>query len=486
MSPLTINFNQFIDLTINPHYGTINTTLLHTLLHLIIDQLKLSSCLVEFHGSGCELIENQILCNKNYQCGLKVKQYEIKQEIDEDDVNEESSNGNECGKLKKSDRNEILDEMPTMKKLFKIADVLEEDNGLHPIGYPLSPIRPISTEDFRMFEMKVNSIHDVVANVMPTDSAIINETDETNSVMKGLIDHVNATKRIDALEIGLRQLVNIMKKRQCENLQMNEMRKEIEEKIMKIENYEATRDTKEDVSDDDDGDKFAEALDILEKRLNKLTDVIDNIHCKCTESDYEDLLFQRFYDIIVTEFKAQQTALHDEIENVKNVNHDRYMELSSEVTECKKSIIESHEKLKNDLITSLKEIQDIFDTKLNKSDIIELKNFLRTTLKSFEEKIENVECNRALAAGITAKIFKDITCLSCGDKVIQIDDPMTTSTQMLTKILTKRTTDVDNQQLNLYQLDTRLCGGNHTITVPGERIFRSTGGEKMKEKKFEK
>lgn len=472
MSPLTINFNEFIDLTINPFYGTINTTLLHTLLHLIIDQLKLSSSLVEFHGNGSALIENQILCNKSYQCGLKVKHFEIKQEIDEG-----SSNGNE-----KKNRTEIEKGMPEKRKLFAITDIFEHnDESSTPIGYPLKPIQPISIEDFKSFETKVNSIHDIVANVMPSDSTIIRESELNGNSMKAMIDLVNATKRIDALEIGLRQMTNALKDSHCENLRIDEIQKKVEEKVLKIENYEPKRESKaKDLIDEQHIAATKEALGIVKHKLNYLEDAIDNIHCKCNDNDYEILLFERFYEKIVTNFEAKLTAIKDDMENMQNDSSDKYNQLTIDIMVFRKSISECLKKHETDLLDSLKEIQQIFHTKLNKSEVVELKMYIKETLKSFEEKIDNIDCNRAIAAGIKQKIFKGITCISCGDRVIQIDNPMATTTQMFGKVFTKRTSVVDNQHLNLSQLKTRICGGNHTITVPRERIFRSTA-EKQKE-----
>ncbi|CAG9808166.1 unnamed protein product [Chironomus riparius] len=474
MSPLTINFNEFIDLTINPYYGTINITMLHTLLHLIIDQLKLSSCLVEIHGNESATIENQILCNKSYQCGLKVKQYEIKQEIDEG-----SSNGNE---YEKGNRIEIEEGMPEKRKLFEVADIFEQNNqSSTPIGYPLKPIQPISIEDFESFETKVNSIHDIVASVMPSDSTIIKECEQNGNSMKAMIDLVNASKRIDALEIGLQQMANALKDSHCKNIQIDQVQKKIEEKVSKIENFEPKRDSKQkDLIDEEHIAATKEALGIVKHKLSYLEDAIDNIHCKCNDDDYEMLLFERFYEKAEINFEAKLSTLKEDIKSMQNTYNDKINQLTIDIMDDRISISESLKKHEAYLLNSLKEIQQIFNTKLNQSEVTELKMYIKEILKSFEEKIENIDCNRAIAAGIKEKIFKDITCISCGDRVIQIDDPMATTTQMFGRVFTKRTTIVDNQQLNLSELKTRICGGNHTITVPRERIFRSKEREIVK------
>jgi hypothetical protein len=197
MSSLVVNFNQFIDLSVNPSHGTINTTLLHTFLHLIVDQLRLSACLIEFHGNGSASIENQILCHDN-QCGLQVKQFEIKQEIDGNTIREEMKR---CA-------------VPEATQLFTITNACDLNR---PIGYPLHPIQSISIEQFQKTELRVDSIHDVLGNVMPTNEAIMKDYQgECNSV-KALVDVVNCSKRIDALEIGVRHIAELVRAVQCEN-----------------------------------------------------------------------------------------------------------------------------------------------------------------------------------------------------------------------------------------------------------------------------
>jgi hypothetical protein len=94
-------------------------------------------------------------------------------------------------------------------------------------------------------------------------------------------------------------------------------------------------------------------------------------------------------------------------------------------------------------------------------------------IRSLDEKIENIDCKKALAAGVAKKIFKDLNCVSCGENVIQADARNPTQS-MLTRSdeIHLRHTNINEIQL-LKSLPTRLCGGNHTITTPRERIFRS-------------
>lgn len=141
MSSLSVDFPRFIDLTINPTHGTINTHLLHSLLHILVDQLKLSSSLIEFHddGSAAASIENQIsLVEDNHRHRCRV---ETKQEIDGEG-----------------------------KDAIKVFAITNNQADRHPSGYPLNPIQSISIEHFQMHDSKVNGIHDLVTNAMPFGS----------------------------------------------------------------------------------------------------------------------------------------------------------------------------------------------------------------------------------------------------------------------------------------------------------------------------
>lgn len=191
MSSLSINFSQFIDLTINPSHGTINITLLHGLLHLVVDQMRLSSSLIEFNGIGNGAsIQNQISLDDNQKrCRLEVKQFEIKQEIDRD-----------------STRKEVNDatSLPGALKVFTITNVdCNASTDSPPTGYPLNPIQSISIEQFHKLETKVNSINDLIATTLPVNGSFIKEeaSGGAQNSMKTLVDVVNATKHFRLLYV---------------------------------------------------------------------------------------------------------------------------------------------------------------------------------------------------------------------------------------------------------------------------------------------
>lgn len=449
MSSLSVDFPRFIDLTINTTHGTINTHLLHSLLHIIVDQLKLSSSLIEFHddGSAAASIENQIsLVEDNHRHRCRV---ETKQEIDGEG-----------------------------KDAIKVFAITNNQADRHPSGYPLNPIQSISIEHFQMHDSKVNGIHDLVANAMPSDRSIIVEEQHGANSMKTLIDLVNATKRIDALEIVARHTAALLKEIQCDSTaKLIAMQNEIASKMAKfvLESEEAFETHRRSLSDKDD---IIESMQVemkaLHDELSNCKALIENYECKCYDESYEEGLFDRFQERVGAEFKDHLKAIRDEIEQVKGFWGDERTKLTDAMTALKASFCEQFKIHERELEKVSAEFQEKLNAKLGKIDLLSFKRLFNAELTKLDGKIENVDCKRAMAAGITKKIFKDINCVSCGDKVIQIDDVASP------QILIKSTPQQHQQQQQQVEsvagtkLSTRFCGGRHTIITPKERIFRTT------------
>lgn len=440
-------------------HGTINTNLLHALLHIIVDQLRLSSSLIEFHDEGSAAsIENQISLVENddnhhqHRCRVEVRQLETKQEIDGEG-----------------------------KDAIKVFAVTNNETN----RYPLNPIQSISIEHFQMLELKVNDgIHDLVTNSMPTDRSIIIEEqqhhhDDVTNSMKTLIDLVNATKRIDALEIVARQTAVLLKEIQCDSTaKLIEMQNEIVSKMAKFEAFilecrETFETHRRSLSDKDDIIESMQAeMRALHDKLSDCKELIENYECKCENESYEVGLYGRFHERIEADFKGSFKAIRDEMENVKGITSDEQMKVTDAMTALRASICEKFKKQELEIIEMSSDFQEKLHAKLGKIDLLSFKKLFNAELTKLDEKIENVDCKRAIAAGITKKIHKDINCVSCGDKVIQIDD--VASPQMLIK-----STPQQHQQQTQVEfiagakLSTRFCGGRHTIITPGERIFRT-------------
>lgn len=423
MSSFSVKFNQFIDLAVNPALGTVNTSLLHNLLYIIINQLQLSSNIIEFHGDRSSAIENLIV-NSHRQCEFEINEFLIKEEVDE-------TTGNIVKRQEQVYR-PLSEKTP---KLFTIEKI--ETQPVCPIGYPLNPIHVHSVGQFE--KIQTRSIHEVISNMT---SSVEKFTTPENS-LRTTFDFINTSKRLDALEIGIRQLADVLRNNQCE---------------LKEERDEAATLTEVEITS-------------LHQKIDSLSSKMRAFHCKCNDEDFKDSLLSDFEKKITLDFMDLKETVRSEIENLKSFCELSSENIKHETTQFEVLVRERLESYKNDLIDCMTELQAMMNAKLDKSSVPDLKKYLQDMIRNLEEKIDNIECRKALAAGVAKRIFKDLNCVSCGDDVIQADARNPTKSLLTNNEENPIQTDVI--QLQLLKLPTRLCGGNHTITTPSERVFRS-------------
>lgn len=421
MSSLSISFNQLVDLAINPTFGTVNTSLLHNLLHIIINQLQLSSDFIEFHGAGSATIEN-VIEKSELHCRFKINEFKMIEEVDE-------ATGNFVKRKKPVQRLEA-----ETSKLFTIEKV--ESDFEYPMGYPLNLIQLHSIEESQ--KIQTNIIHDVMDSVMPSNDKL---TKPENS-LKTMFDFINISKRLDALEIGILQMADIVKKSQCE-----------------VERFVTAQSTIN--------------LEILSLRhkIDCLCDELREHKCKCNDDDYEETLFRDFHGKITEEFKDLHAMVKSEVENLKSFNKILIDNVQHEMTEFKDSVCGRMESYKIDLINCMTEVQEMLDAKLDKLFVPDLKKYFQDMIHNLEEKIEKIDCPKPLAAGVVMKVFKDLNCVSCGENVIQVDAQNPTQSMMMKE--GENPLQGKRSERQLLKLPSRMCGGNHTITEPRERVFRS-------------
>lgn len=429
MSSLTLQFNQFVDFAVNPLHGTVNTVLLHNLLHVIVDQLRLSTNFVEFHGAGSAAIENAIVNSEQY-CGLKITEYEVKEEVDD-------ATGISIEK-----RISIPSETDKSVKVYAITNM--EANSKCPAGFPLSPMQVFSVDEFQ--NLRTSSIHDVIGQALPDDKFF--ETEQPESSLKAMFDFINLSKRLDALEIGIRQLADIIRKSQCD----------IDDKSGDIEVIRPELRV------------LREQIDILEDKIKNQKSLVAQ-QCKCNEQNFDDI-FATLRAKVNQELQDILATADSKLENLPSFHENNLENLHTEMKAFEQKVCDQLESYKNDFVKYMIEVQTIMDASLDKFSVPDPENNLKEKIQSLEEKIENLDFKKALAAGTTKKIFKDLNCVSCGENVIQADARHPT-------FATLNTADnpspvaVCIEELQLFKPQTRLCGGKHTVTTPNERIFKS-------------
>lgn len=256
MAPLVVNFNQLVDLAVNPLLGTINTSLLHNLLHVIINQMQLSTSFIEFHGIGSASIENIIVKNQT-ECELQVREFELIEKID-------GATGNVIEGRKEVER----PKSDGIVKLFTVHN--NEGSSQNPTGYPLNPIQVLSLEQFKRDQR--NSIHDAVAKVLPPDDKFT-MPENSGSALRAMFDFINISKRLDALEIGIRQLADIMKQFKCDaeriNQFQNDLKPEIEALNQKVESFYDEIQNLRSTVDENDDEENAKMIKEMEGRFSQ-------------------------------------------------------------------------------------------------------------------------------------------------------------------------------------------------------------------------
>lgn len=417
---LVVNFNQLVDLAVNPSIGTINTSPLHNLLHIIINQLQLSTASVEFHGAGSAAIESHIVNNRHYCGNVQINEFEAVSEVDE-------ATGNVITRRKEIESiksNEVA-------KLFTIKNV-ETDSPM-PMGFPVNPIQAISID-----QLKASSIHDALANMIPSNDKLI-EAENTEESLRAMFDYINASKRLDALEIGIRQLAEIVKGNQC--------------------NAETTQSKTQSEIDP--------MIKALQEKTDELTAEMEKFNCKSGEDRGEDgeleSRLNNLHEKSSREFEESLSKLRSDVENLESDYQLRLKDVNDEIARFKELVCERLEAYKVDLVGAMTEVQELINTKVDKQSISDLKQHLQDMMRDIESKIDS---KNPLAAGAVKK--DKLTCVSCSKNVTQADLPNPNQSMLVRHVENHNAVDV-----KLFEVSTRLCGGSHTITTPKERIFRS-------------
>lgn len=354
------------------------------------------------------MIDNLIVNSQRRQCELEINEFLMKEEVDKT-----------TGNIVKWQEQVHRTESDETTKLFTIRKV--ETQPKFPRGYPPNPIQVHSIGETEKIQMR--SVHDVMASVNLSDDKF---TTPENS-LKTMFDSINISKRLDALEIGIRQLADVFIKSQCD----------VEEKR------------------DDTDSLIGDEITSLHKKIDSLSHEMKQFHCKYNDEDFKDFLLSGFEKKITQDLEDFMATVRSEIENLKSFFKTTLESTKHEATQFKDMVCERLESYKNDLIDCMTELQAMMDTKLDKFYVPDLKKYLQDLIQNLIEKIDNADCQKALAAGVAKRFFKDLNCVSCGDDVIQAD--ARNPTKSLLKNNGENPIHTDVIPLQLLKLQTRLC-----------------------------
>lgn len=196
MPPLLIDFHQMVDMALaTPEMGFINVPVLNSLLHCLVHQLSLAAHRIEFHGAHHAYME-QIIPTIPSMSPVVLKEFSVKNPQQPDEA-----------------RNEVAPP-PKSTPVKTVIAIYANTNatGMPSAGYPLSPLHIMSTTDLEVLKNRVASIHDALATVLPDNNQLLHSTEDdcaTGSLVR-MNRIINTAKRMDAVEIGLRKLAQMV------------------------------------------------------------------------------------------------------------------------------------------------------------------------------------------------------------------------------------------------------------------------------------
>ncbi|XP_024871437.1 myosin-8-like [Temnothorax curvispinosus] len=254
-----------------------------------------------------------------------------------------------------------------------------------------------------------------------------------------------------------------------------------------------------------DMEKIGQAMDRLlddkEKQETHISTLLEQIELlKTVKANKEDL-----EDALADKADAQTVN--------RKVSHDQFDAACDDLARGLEEAIDKLTKQESIWQQALDEVQNEIAAKMDKVEMMPLKDFVNNKLKSLQEKLKfMIEARREIEAAGTKKLLRDVQCISCDKDVVMKTDelsrfraeplPCTTS---MKPYLTYELDKVRKQQRklphsrNMIQFEAvmqeeikkmkakeemlartprdhlcnRYCGGSHTITTPQQRVMRT-------------
>ncbi|XP_018359501.1 PREDICTED: glutamine-rich protein 2-like isoform X2 [Trachymyrmex cornetzi] len=343
-------------------------------------------------------------------------------------------------------------------------------------------------------------IESIVGELIKEKEKIIEVTDVTNleqcleAVKNVEAIHGEAlndvTQRVVVLESEFRHLLekvnSIQEVDKTDNAEINNLITKVQEIETDMEKIGQTM------------SKLLEDKEKKEAHINTLLQQIEVLKTvKANKEDIEDALAD----------KADAQTVN------RKVSHDQFDAACDDLARGLEKAIDKLTKQESIWQQALDEVQNEIATKMDKVEMMPLKEFVNDKLKSLQEKLKiMVEARREIEAAGTKKLLKDVQCISCDKDVVMKTEeigrfrtepfPCTIS---MKPYLTYELDQVRKQQRrlphsrNLIQFEAamqeetkkmkakeemfarsprdhlcnRYCGGSHTVTTPQQRVMRT-------------
>lgn len=218
-----------VDLALaTPEMGAINIPVLHSLLHCLVYQLSMSAHRFEFHGANSQHMEELISSIPN-PSPVNLKEFYV--------ANPEAPHI-------RQDVSVPFKECP-IKTIITINSTAVP-KAKPPAGVAIAPMHILSAHDIETLKNRVTSIHDVLSFFVPVDELLLEANDENCQIgpLARMNRIINTAKRVDAVEISLRkmaQMVTYLAKSCGETCDGDkEISMGAKEKFMSITDYDQT------------------------------------------------------------------------------------------------------------------------------------------------------------------------------------------------------------------------------------------------------
>lgn len=392
MAPLLINMSQMVDMALaTPEYGNINVIALHSLLHILIHELGLSKHQVQFTGAGYNQLLEHIIPTMPQRTLVNVNKYNLPDTI-------QNLNNRELVPV-------VNVSVGEEKCLFsvEIKNELSDEKSAAP-GFPLAPVHVISIDDIRLLETRVNSIHDMLESTLPDNDTLLAKQDgETeNCALLKMWNMINITKRLDATEIGIRKLAELIQQFGPDMNNSNDNYNEVE----------------------DNNDQYKDEENLKEHRSNekRLNSKVSNV-CGLDSDENQTFTQDGDENDSSKERKSSITIISNDHE------HHSFKEIRSSIAilandveiqkEFAKNIKSSFLSFESTFYQTMREIQEMLDAKVDKLCIPPLKQYIVDMLSEFQATLDTFGRSFKLTQDAAGTIIRNVNCVSCRKAVTQ-------------------------------------------------------------------
>ncbi|XP_011868443.1 PREDICTED: uncharacterized protein LOC105562312 [Vollenhovia emeryi] len=564
---LQISLPQMLDLALGaPEVGAVNFNILHNFLHILLHQINLQSTKVEYRGENADRIKvrkimRRVKLKKNrkaiilsliwHSCESYYRECtdaagEVSQRIRRDDgADADVLTEDESLQVTNDTRQQIgLEKVPEAQMVVSAVNgtvpaamtFKELEKSVKQLQQQYQALEDLSTSP-EVVERLKDRITDPAADVwqfininkrLDTNEQVIKLLLQLTTIIQdvvkgdtGIIDTSLINARLDELEdkvskmeqwlINLQTVTDILTE---DIIRMVTMETNVGYLFEKVDDMQATEKTS-----DVNINKLVAKVQGIETDMEKIGQAMNRLldDREKQETDISTLLEQiEFLKTVKANKEDLEDALADKADTHivnRKVSHDKFDAACDDLARGLEEAIDKLSKQESIWQQALDEVQNEIAAKMDKDEMMPLKDFVNSKLKSLQEKLKiMIEARREIEAAGTKKLLRDVQCISCDKDVVMRTEeigrfypeplPCTTSVK---PYLTYELDKVRKQQRklpysrNMIQFEAamqeqakkmkvkeemlartprdhlcnRYCGGSHTITTPQQRVMRT-------------